>query len=61
MEETVPNNNVHEDVELFISLGILSNSFHIFGFLDDTGFRTTTPCREIRENFGFYDDIHRSF
>ena len=37
------------------------NSFRIFGFLDDTGFRTTAPGRGMRRNIGFNDDVQRSF
>ena len=36
-------------------------TFRIYGFLDDTGFRTTAPGREARRKYGFTDDIQRSF
>ena len=32
-------------------------SFRIYGFLDDTGFRTTAPEREARRVHGFSDGI----
>ena len=61
VEETVHNESVRSDVDSFIFLGIPLNSFRIFGFLDDTGFRTTAPGRERNRNIGFFDDIQRSF
>jgi hypothetical protein len=36
-------------------------SFRIFGFLDDTGFRTTAPGIGVRRRLGFNDDVQRSF
>ena len=47
VEETVYRNAVASDVNIFIFLGIPFESFRIFGFLDDTGFRTTAPGRSI--------------
>ena len=37
------------------------DNFRIFGFLDDTGFRTTAPGIDARRRFGFIDDIQRAF
>ena len=44
-----------------IFLTIPFASFRIFGFLDDTGFRTTTPGIGSRRVNGFHDDVQRSF
>ena len=33
----------------------------IFGFLDNTGFRTTAAGRAIRRKFGFHDNIQDLF
>ena len=45
----------------YITLQIPYESFRIFGFLDDTGFWTSTPGRETSRTHGFYDDVQRSF
>ena len=45
----------------FIFWGIPLNSFRIFGFLDDNGFRTTAPGRRMRTNISVNDDFQRSF
>ena len=37
------------------------DGFRIFGFLDDTGFRTTATRIESRIGHGFYDDVQRVF
>ena len=42
-------------------INIPFESFHIFGFLDDTGFRTTAPGINARRRIGFYDDVQRAF
>ena len=44
-----------------ITLDIPFETFRIFGFIDDTGFRTTAPGREARRVYGFFDDVQRSF
>ena len=59
--ETVYSNAVAADVNRFIFLGIPFESFRIFGFIDDTGFRTTAPGRSTRRIMGFHDDPQRSF
>ena len=61
VEETDHNEQVRGNVSNFIFLGIPLNSFRLFGFLDDTGFRTTAPGRGIRRNYGFLDDVQRTF
>ena len=61
VEETEHNEQVRANVTNFIFLGIPLNSFRIFGFLDDTGFRTTAPARGMRRKYGFIDDIQRTF
>ena len=61
MEETVYSNDIAANVNRFIFLGIPFESFRIFGFLDDTGFRTTAPGRSTRRIMGFHDDPQRSF
>ena len=47
VEETVYSDDIAADVNRFIFWGIPFESFRIFGFLDDTGFRTTAPGRSI--------------
>jgi hypothetical protein len=42
-------------------LNIPFDSFRIFGFLDDTGFRTCAPGRSTRRRYGFHDDVQRAF
>ena len=59
VEETEHNGDVASSS--FIFLGIPLNSFRIFGFLDDTGFRTTAPGRGMRRDIGFNDDVQRLF
>lgn len=44
-----------------IQLNISLRSFRMFGFLDDTGFRTTAPRREGRRLHGYHNDIQHSF
>ena len=34
-------------------------SFRIFGFVDDTGFRTNAPGRDTRRRLGYTEDIQR--
>ena len=47
--------------ETLVTLNIPFDSFRIFGFLDDTGFRTTAPGIGIRRRLGFIDDMQRVF
>ena len=44
-----------------IHIEIPFESFRIFGFIDDTGFRTTAPGIGARRRYGFNDDVQRSF
>ena len=55
------SNTVTSDVNRFIFLGTPLESFCIFEFLDDTGFRTTVPGRSTRRRMGVHDDPQRSF
>ena len=48
-------------MEILVELEIPLDSFRIFGFVDDTGFRTSAPVIEARRIMGFNDDIQRSF
>ena len=43
-----------------VTLDILFESFRIFGFLDDTGFRTTVPDIGARRRLLFFYDIQRA-
>ena len=45
IESSIKNN---QRVEPFVELEIPLDSFRIFGFLDDTGFRTSAPDIEAR-------------
>ena len=45
----------------YIFLNIPFESFHIFGFMDDTYCRTTRPGTSVTRHFGFFDDIQRAF
>ena len=44
-----------------IRLNISFEGFQLFGFLDDTGFRTNAPGLERRITYGFNGDTQRSF
>jgi hypothetical protein len=46
--------------ETLVTLGIPFDSFRVFGFLDDTGFRTTAPGIGARRRLGFVDDVQRA-
>ena len=48
VEETYDTQTFETVTSRLISLEIPYNAFRIFGFLDDTGFRTTTPGIESR-------------
>ena len=47
--------------QTLIQFSIPFESFRIFGFLDDTGYRTSAPGNEARRRMGFHDDLQRSF
>ena len=51
---------VHQTVTN-VSLEIPPSSFRIFGFLDDTGFRTQAPARTLRRRYGLTQDVQRAF
>ena len=51
----------NERVDTLVELEIPFDSFRIFGFVDNTGFRTSAPGIEARRIMGFNDDIQRSF
>ena len=61
VEETYDTQTYETVTSRLISLDIPYDAFRIFGFLDDTGFRTTTPGGESRRINGFFDDVQRSF
>ena len=61
VEETYDTQTFETVTSRLISLDIPYNAFRIFGFLDDTGFRTTTPGIESRRVNGFHDDVQHSF
>ena len=45
----------------YVFMNIPFENWRIFGFVDDTGFRTAAPGREARRRMGYLDDIQRSF
>lgn len=47
----------HRFGERYVSLDVPFNIFRIFGFLDDTGFRTTAPGRGLHRFFEFVHDL----
>ena len=57
VEEIVYNDSICTDIHICIFLGIPLNSFHIFGFPNDTGFRTNVPTLGMRRLMGFHDDV----
>ena len=59
--EYLPNQNHCNDDDRVFHLTILFESFCIFGFIDDTGFCTTSPGNVARRRVGFYDDVQRAF
>ena len=61
VEDTFDSTTNEVDTSRLISLDIPFETFRIFGFLDDTGFRTTVPGLSTRRTFGFHDDVQRSF
>ena len=61
VEESVDPSNNANNITRYISINIPFESFRIFSFLDDTGFRTSAPGRETRREYGFFDDVQRSF
>ena len=47
--------------EHLVTLDIPLDTFRIFGFLDNTGFRTTAPDIAARRRLGFEDGVQRAF
>ena len=61
---TVEEIEFNEDVSnwnRYVFLDIPFESFCIFGFIDDTGFRTTASGIETSRVMGYVDDIQRHF
>ena len=58
------NEDDNEDVNMNNTgptiLHIPLDSFRIFGFVDDTGFRTNAPRRDTRRRLGYTEDIQRA-
>jgi len=61
VEERYDATNLLMNLTTIVLLSIPFESFRIFGFLDDTGFRTTAPGIASRRVNGFFDDVQRSF
>ena len=55
------NITYNDESSTLVHIDIPLESFRIYGFLDDTRFRTTAPGREARRVYDFSDDIHRAF
>ena len=50
-----------DSVQNIVHLSIPFDAFRIFGFLDDTGFRTTATGIGTRRRYGYHDDVQRAF
>ena len=61
VEERYDATNLLMNLTTIVLLSIPFQSFRIFGFLDDTGFRTTAPGIASRRMNGYFDDAQRSF
>ena len=61
VEETAVTGDVSNNTTRYVYLTIPFDSFRVFGFIDDTGFRTTAPGISTRRTYGFNDDVQRSF
>ena len=61
MEERYDTTDILTNIRTIVLLSIPFESFHIFGFLDDTGFRTTAPGIATRQTNGFFDNSQRAF
>ena len=57
--ETTTRNN--DSTSSLVYIDISFETFRMFGFVDDTGFRTTASGIEARRRYGFHDDIQRPF
>ena len=61
VEETSDKHDDANEVRRYVYLDIQFESWRIFGFLDDTGFRTTAPGVGTIRRHGFHDDTQRAF
>ena len=61
VEERYNATDIMQNLRTIVLLSIPYEAFRIFGFLDDTGFRTTAPGIGSRRENGYYDDVQRSF
>ena len=61
VEERYNATNLLMNLTTIVLLSIPLQSFRIFGFLDDTGFRTTAPAIASCRINGFFDDAQKSF
>ena len=61
VKETTDKNDAASEVRGYVSLDIPFERWRIFGFLDNTGFRTNPPRFGARHIHGFHDDIQRAF
>ena len=53
MEERYNSSDLSQNWRTIVLLSIPFDAFRIFGFLDDTGFRTTAPGITSRRIYGF--------
>lgn len=61
VEERYNSSDLSQNWRTIVLLSIPFDAFRIFGFLDDTGFRTTAPGITSRRIYGFFDDVQRAF
>ena len=61
IQERFGYEGVMNSICTIVYLSIPCDAFRIFGFLDDTGFRTTVAGIETRRRYGFHDDVQRAF
>ena len=57
MEERFNARDLSQNWRTILLLSISFDTFRIFGFLDDTDFRTTAPGISNRRTYGFSDDV----
>ena len=50
-----------QNLRRHIHIDIPFETFRVFGFLDNTGFRTTAPGQQSRRDYGLFNDVQRSF
>ena len=61
MEEIYSTRDLSQNWRIIVLLNIPFDTFRIFGFLDDTGFRINAPGISNQRVYGFSDDVQRSF